>query len=225
VQAVEIGSMFVLGFLGSGHCVGMCGPLVLAIPSPEGRVVPHLAYHAGRVTTYTVVGAVLGALGSSLGQLPDGAAQQTLAPLRPVQLAMTLLAAAFMCCFGLMRLGVVPEPRWMSSSTPAKIPGFRQALKSAAGGRGLLSVAVLGLMMGLLPCGLSYAAFARALPSGSALQGALYVLAFGVGTAPALLLVGTVASGLARRYRRISDVASAVLLIAMAGWLAYKALR
>jgi sulfite exporter TauE/SafE len=78
---------------------------------------------------------------------------------------------------------------------------------------------LLGLLLGLLPCGLSYAAFARALAAGGPAQGALLVLAFSLGTLPGLLLVGTGASRFARRHAKLFDVLSGVLLVAMAAKL------
>ena len=74
----------------------------------------------------------------------------------------------------------------------------------------------LGLVLGLLPCGLSFAAFAAALPSGGATEGALAVFAFGLGTLPGLLLLGTAASRLARRHSRVIELLAGLLLIGMA---------
>jgi len=215
--------MFVLGLLGSGHCVGMCGPLVLAIPAPGGRLLPHFAYHAGRITTYGAVGAGLGALGSRLSQLPGGSGTAALERVHQIQAAVTFFAAVLLVAFGLMRLGALREPKWLREVSPGKIPGWSAAVRSAVRGRQLLHTLWLGLLMGLLPCGLSYAAFARALPAGSGPAGALLVVAFGVGTAPALIILGTAASGLARRTRRVSDLLSALLLIGMGTSLALKA--
>lgn len=82
---------------------------------------------------------------------------------------------------------------------------------------------LLGMMMGLLPCGLSFAAFTRALPSGSPINGAAMVFAFALGTVPGLLLLGTGASGLARRYQAHSDILAGLLMIFMAAELAVKA--
>jgi hypothetical protein len=82
---------------------------------------------------------------------------------------------------------------------------------------------LIGMMMGLLPCGLSFAAFTRALPTGSPLKGAVMVFAFALGTVPGLLLIGTGASGFARRYQSQSDIFAGLLMIYMAAELAVKA--
>ena len=78
----------------------------------------------------------------------------------------------------------------------------------------------MGLILGWLPCGLSYAAFARALAARSISSGALLTLAFGVGTLPGLLVIGTGAGALWRRYRVHMEMAAGLLMIAMAAGLA-----
>jgi len=69
MEKVDLLGMFMLGLLGTGHCVGMCGPLVFAFPGRSGRFMSHVWYHLGRVTTYVAVGAVLGGVGALLGAL------------------------------------------------------------------------------------------------------------------------------------------------------------
>ena len=63
---VDVASMFLLGLLGSGHCLGMCGPLILAFPATTGRFSSHLFYHLGRVAAYVLIGAVMGSIGGAL---------------------------------------------------------------------------------------------------------------------------------------------------------------
>jgi hypothetical protein len=94
---------------------------------------------------------------------------------------------------------------------------------SGPGGQGVFFF--LGLLLGFLPCGLSYGAFAQALGTGSVVAGAALVLAFAVGTVPGLLLLGTGVSAIVRRYRRTSDVIAGVLMLYMAVMLARKALK
>ncbi len=214
----DLYALFLLGILGTGHCVGMCGPLVFAFPARSGRMSAHLFYHLGRIGTYTAVGGTMGALGLGLSQLAGRSGLDPLAWIARLQVGFSLLAAAFLLVFGLSRLEIIREPAWMSLAAPEEIPGFGRILHSAGGGRsGML---VLGMVLGFLPCGLSFAAFARALPAGGFLPGALMTLAFGLGTLPGLLLLGTGASGLARRYRRHSDILSGMVMIAMAASLA-----
>jgi sulfite exporter TauE/SafE len=61
--------LFLLGLLGTGHCIGMCGPLVVAFPGRTGRYTPHFFYHLGRIVTYSGIGAVMGGIGSGLAMV------------------------------------------------------------------------------------------------------------------------------------------------------------
>ena len=218
-------SMFLLGLVGTGHCIGMCGPLVLAIPAREGRLVPHLLYHLGRLSTYAGIGALVGGAGAALSRVAASAGGDPLRLVARVQVGFSLLAGAFLLAFGLMRLGILREPAWMAAAVPTRIPGFGRVRRDVMARGGGLPVFVFGLMMGLLPCGLSYAAFALALTSGGGASGAVLLLCFGFGTVPGLLVVGTGASGLLRRYRGYSDLLSGVLLIGMSVSIGVDALQ
>ena len=216
--------MFMLGILGTGHCIGMCGPLVIAFPARSGRFASHLYYHLGRIFTYVVIGSVMGGIGAGLaeiaaatgGNYPDWVAR--------IQMGVSFLAALFLLVFGLARLGIIGEPGWMAMASPEKIPGYRKLLKSAFSKKRQAEMLLLGMMMGFLPCGLSFAAFSRALPSGGPIHGAAMVFAFALGTVPGLLLLGTGASGFARRYQSHSNILAGLLMIYMAAELAVKAL-
>jgi sulfite exporter TauE/SafE len=210
---LDLYSMFMLGLLGTGHCVGMCGPLVLAFPARTGKFSSHLFYHLGRISTYAFIGCGIGAIGVGIKTVATGLEQ--IDWIARIQVGFSLLAAGFLFFFGMARLNIVAEPTWMSSATPLRIPGWSKVLGSAGHKRGQSGMMLTGMMLGLLPCGLSYAAFARALPSGGAVDGGLMLLAFGLGTVPGLLLIGTGASRLARRYQRHFDILSALLMIGM----------
>jgi sulfite exporter TauE/SafE len=218
----DLGSVFALGLLGSAHCVGMCGPLVLALPGRTGRTSAHLAYHLGRVTTYTIVGGLAGSAGAGMTSLgPQGAA---LRELPGVQVALSLVAAALLLAFGLGRLGIVRPLEELLALTPLRWPGVGALMQRAYRERQTAALVAAGLLLGLLPCGLSYAAFARALPAGGPVEGALLTAVFGLGTLPALLLVGMGASGWVRRHQRPAEILSALLMIGMAVSLALDAM-
>jgi hypothetical protein len=223
VQNLDLAGMFMLGLLGSGHCIGMCGPLVFALPGKSGRFMSHVWYHLGRVVTYAALGGVLGGAGGFLAQLSG---VETRTGLPGILAALRLLAAAFLFAFGLNRLGWLPEPRWLSQVNPAKIPGFGRVLGRASGDRnGQAAFFGLGVLLGFLPCGLSYGAFAQALGAGSAATGLLLALAFALGTAPGLLMLGTGVAAFVQRYRRASDLVAGGLMLFMALRLAGGALR
>lgn len=152
---------FLAGLVGSPHCLGMCGPFVLACGrSPAGAS----AYHAGRLTTY----ATLGALAGTFGDVLPGPSW--------IPAAISLLVVAW---FAAALAGLVPEPR-------LSIPGNARAMRWAMGRKGVASRYVLGAANGLLPCGLVYAALGIPLASGNAAVGAFAMVLFGLGTVPAL---------------------------------------
>jgi sulfite exporter TauE/SafE len=224
MDSTSLYSMFILGILGTGHCLGMCGPLVVAFPMRAGGFLSHVYYHAGRIVTYVVVGTAMGGLGAGVTRLVAAGGGDPLQAVARIQVGLSLVAALFLFCFGLNRLGYLPEPAWMSLSVPSKIPGYRLLLGLSSTGRGRAGLMLLGMMLGLLPCGLSFAAFARALASADPWSGAALVLFFGLGTLPGLLVLGTTAAGIIRRYRVQSEILAGLLMIAMAARLAVVAI-
>lgn len=222
MEHVDLAGMFMLGLLGTGHCVGMCGPLIFALPGRTGRFMPHVGYHLGRVTTYAAVGAILGGVGPVLAGLTG---MNTHTDATTLHAVLRLMAAALLAALGLVRLGWVKEPRWFDRLSPERIPGFKRAMDGAMSSGELAVFFAQGLLLGLLPCGLSYGAFARALGTADAADGTLLVLAFALGTAPGLLLLGTGIAAVVRRYRRQSDIIAGVLMLIMAAKLTARALN
>jgi sulfite exporter TauE/SafE len=214
-NAADALSLGMLGLLGTGHCLGMCGPLVVALPGRFQCWNAHVLYHLGRLTTYTLVGVVLGGIGSGLAPYA-AAAENPMAWLAHLQAALLVFAAIFLVVFGLMRMGIMREPDWLAATGPAAIPAFGRAVRSAMHHNKIPSLFFAGLMLGMLPCGLSYAAFARSLAAGSWLDGGLLTLCFGIGTLPGMLLLGTGASAFFRRYRVQTELAAGLLMITMA---------
>ncbi len=208
-------SMLLLGLLGTGHCLGMCGPLVLALPFSTRGFLVHLVYHAGRVVTYVVVGAVVAGIGAGL-RYATADTEDPMAVLARVQVVISMISVLLLLFFGLTRLGIVKEPSILALASPGRVPGF-EGLKQRAAEKGRVApVFALGLLLGLLPCGLSYAAFARVLAAPTPFEGAALVAAFGLGTIPGLLVLGTGGAALARKHRRLADILAGLVLIGMA---------
>ncbi len=187
---------FGTGFLGGfGHCIGMCGPLVGALGlSAAGTTAlavlrPQLAYHAGRVTTYALIGGAMGLTGSFVNVAGRLAGVQDVA---------AVIAGGLMVAMGIGAAGASSLARAVEGRVAARVLGAVRGL-SDGGGRSY----PLGLVLGFLPCGLSYSAFAGAAATGGPVSGLLFALAFGVGTLPALLLAGLAASLLSTRARGI----------------------
>ncbi len=214
--STDLISIFMMGLLGTAHCLGMCGPIIFAFPGRIGRFRAHLWYHAGRLGTYTLCGAIMGGIGSGLLQIP---AQVTPSPLKwmlGMQMALSTVAAGIMLCLGLMRIGLLREPAWLAWASPQKLPGLDRFLKhlmATPSGPGMM---LLGGLLGFIPCGLSYAAFAAALPSGGIWQGGRLLLVFSLGTLPGLLLLGSGLTGLLRKYRIQMDLLTGLVMIAVA---------
>ncbi len=191
-------AIFLIGLLGGTHCVSMCGGIVGAltvqIQTPTGvrRQWPiHVAYNFGRVTTYTVLGGLLGALGS-VGMLYDG--------VLPVQLTLYVLANLMLVALGLYLTGftrlLAPVERLGQRLWRRIQPATRRFLPA----RSVKQALPLGMLWGFLPCGLVYSVLTAALVTGSATRGAGLMLAFGLGTLPNLLLAGM----LFKRFRDIT---------------------
>jgi hypothetical protein len=221
-ESYDIAGMFLVGLLGSGHCLGMCGPIALALAPASGaqrgwlRVRRALMYNTGRVVTYTLVGAAAGGLGGGLTRL---------VPLMKLQPWFALVAALLLGAFGLASLGLLRLPASVTSPDISRLPFYARALRRVATSAGAAPTLGLGLMLGLLPCGLSMAAFTRALGAHGALHGAGLVAAFGLGTFPAMFAVGVVGDRLSARYRRAGQLIAGLILVVMAVRQAIVSLR
>ncbi|MDH4137295.1 MAG: sulfite exporter TauE/SafE family protein [Anaerolineae bacterium] len=201
------GALLLSGLLGSlGHCLGICGPLVLMVGlqlrARELAALPHhILYHSARIAIYALLGAGVGALGSLLGL---GGRLSHFAGVISLMLG---LAVVF---FGLGYLGWLPLGRLDASAD-----WLSQAMSRALRG-GSLGVVLLGALNGLLPCGLVYSALLLAATVGGPLPGALGMALFGVGTVAPLLVVGVGAAAVSARFRQaLTRVAGA--LIALVG--------
>jgi sulfite exporter TauE/SafE len=184
------------GLLGGfGHCAGMCGPLAASlgvVSGPQGArraLAGQALYNAGRVTTYATLGGLMGLTGSFVN---------TAGRLAGLQNAVSVAAGALMVLMGLGAAGVAPWARRVEERVAGRL--FR-AVRSVLEGGGLGRHYTLGLMLGFLPCGLSYSVFMGSAATGGLPQGLLFALAFALGTVPALLLVGGTAAALSPRLR------------------------
>ena len=218
MSEIDLISAFVVGLLGGVHCVGMCGGIVgaLSLGLPSQRQLPILlGYNLGRISSYTLAGALMGALGFYFsGLLPVQTAQRVLLG----------LAGVFMVLLGLYLGG------WWNLLSRIERMGGVLWRRIEPLGRGLLPVrspgqaVALGLLWGWLPCGLVYSALVWTVASGGPVQGGLLMLAFGLGTLPNLLLMGVAAVQLQRWVRkRATRAIAGGLIIALGLWQLYTA--
>lgn len=184
---------FFLGLAGSlSHCVGMCGAVLLLVGGRAPTARRLLLAQLGRLASYATLGGLAGALGSGADALLPHAGHQAAAPapgLRLAQGGLALLVAATALYMALALLGRAPSPELaLARLTQAWGRTMRrlgpQLRASALGGL------AAGLLWGLLPCGLVLTALLLAAAAGSPARGGLAMLAFGLGTLPALLGVG-----------------------------------
>ncbi len=104
----------------------------------------------------------------------------------------------------------------MRGMLPSRIPGFKSIYQGVMIDRSPAASYLFGVLLGFLPCGLSYGAFGVALATGNPVRGGLSTFVFGMGTLPGLLLLGTAASGIVRNHRRLFDLLAGMIMILMA---------
>ncbi|MCU7891802.1 MAG: sulfite exporter TauE/SafE family protein [Candidatus Thiodiazotropha sp. (ex Ustalcina ferruginea)] len=202
---------FVVGLLGGGHCVGMCGGIVGALtfglPEPVRKrlsnTLPYqLGYNLGRVTSYVVAGGIMGGLGLLLAQV---------VPIYIAQQILLAIAGLFMIMLGLYLggwwTGLARIERLGNSLWTMIEPFARKLLPVKTPGQAW----VLGLVWGWIPCGLVYSMLVWTVSAGSIMKGAGLMFAFGLGTLPNLFAMGIVAGSLARwlkdiRVRRVAGI-------------------
>lgn len=167
---------FILGLVGSVHCAGMCGPLALALPgiaTSAGKfALGRIAYNVGRIVTYCVLGLVFGLVGKTL--LLAGVQRWV-----SISLGITLIVGLF-------------ASRKLALWKPVTllVNRLKSSMSALLRQRSVVSVGALGLLNGLLPCGLVYVAAAGATATGNILSGTVYMAAFGAGTLPMMLAIG-----------------------------------
>lgn len=172
-------SGLLLGIFSSFHCVGMCGAIAFSLPiqtqSPSSKIISFGLYHLGRMTMYTLLGIFFGAVGRHVF---IGGLQQWLS------IVLGVMVVLFVFAF------------YKKSVLVAKIPllsnlyiWVQRLLINTLHRKSSFAMFVVGLLNALLPCGMVYLAIAGALTSSNMFAAGLFMLAFGVGTVPLMLLV------------------------------------
>ncbi len=187
METMTASAALLAGFMASGHCLGMCGPMtaLAAAPGHKATGLRALVYNGGRLLSYAFVGAVFGYLGFALGDA-TGIARWSL--ILRVALGVVMLMIGLQL---LRRRGGASAFERAGARVWSRLAPLTRHLNPADSTRDLFA---MGLLWGWLPCGMVYSMLAVAAVSGSALSGAVIMLAFGLGTLPALLglsLAGT----------------------------------
>jgi uncharacterized protein len=168
-----IWTAFLLGFLGSFHCVGMCGPIALAVGGRGNQkfLGNKILYNLGRTLTYTALGLIIGSVGFSLS-------------LAGIQQGISIAMGLFVV---FLSLSYKKADRFLSIPKLAVLVSWiKSKLSSFLNSGGSLAFFSTGLVNGLLPCGMVYMALVVALGMQSPILGAFYMLFFGLGTVPLL---------------------------------------
>ena len=211
-------AVFLIGLLGGVHCAGMCGGIVSALslqtpgatPRPGPAWSIHLAYNLGRISSYSIAGALIGAVGS-LGLL--------LNDWLPVQITLYVAANLMMVALGLYLTGLTRALAFTERAGQWLWQRVQPVTRRFLPVRGVAQAFPLGMLWGWLPCGMVYSVLTMTLLSGSAAGGAAIMLAFGLGTLPNLMLAGL----LLVRFRSITQgralrLGSGLIVLAFGLW-------
>ena len=186
LETIDLISIITIAFLGSfGHCVGMCGGIVIAYSTTKVDVgwsrtkqgVSHLLYSFGRITTYVILGVMFGYLGgvATFSNEANG--------------GLLILAGVVMILTGLSLMGKI-KFLTVVEHTISTSAWYRHSFKALLGNQTLLSFYLLGMLNGLLPCGFVYFFAITAASTASPLWGGVVMLVFGLATIPALFSLG-----------------------------------
>lgn len=212
MNAPLLASALVASLVGSLHCAGMCGPIaMLASPARTLRASLSrlLAYNGSRIAGYAILGALAGALGAALDL---GGAFFGLQRVALIVSGVALVLSGLVLLLGALGLRV---PVRVASSGLGRT--YRSLHQRIARLGPITRAAGLGAASALLPCGWLYAFVVAAAGTGSALHGALLMIAFGLGSVPTLAIVALSAHGVRRPWPRSAPIVAAVLLIVVGG--------
>ena len=206
---------FTIGLFGSLHCIGMCGPIALAMPLHQRNqwhlVSNSLLYNFGRAITY-------GALGLMIGIIGEGIVIAGLQKWLSITTGIGILLVVFFSINLEKKVIVLPYLNrlyfWLKSN-------LGQLLKK----RSKVSIFFTGLLNGLLPCGLVYLALASAISIGDLWSSALFMFAFGLGTMPLMLLFIYFGKKAHHKYRTIFQKMYPVFMTLLAFWFIYRGIH
>jgi len=215
MHSIELLAVFTTAIMiGFGHCIGMCGGIVIAYSTTKideqfswfRQTLSHLAYSAGRITTYAMFGIFFGLLGKSLSfsLFTKG--------ILFIGTGLLMILAGYLILGG----GKLFNSAHFSIS---KYSWFQTLFKKLLGSKNIGSFYLLGLLNGLIPCGPVYAFAILAASTASPLMGAIVMIIFGIGTTPALLFLGSFAKLLQNsRFRTTITKIGALLVILYGVW-------
>jgi len=200
---MEIWTALTIGALGSFHCVGMCGPIALALPLDRTnhftKTAGALAYNLGRALTYAAFGAIFGLLGRGFTLI---ATQQWVSIGAGVLIVLSVALPA------------AASHKLLPSKLLAKpITRLKARLGSQLRDKSYKSLLFIGVLNGFLPCGMVYLAIAGAIAMGTPAGGALFMALFGLGTLPVMLLIALLGNMLSLKVRSLINKSVPVIML------------
>jgi sulfite exporter TauE/SafE len=200
---IELPLIFVAGILGTAHCLGMCGPMALAIGGAAkgwpSAIAKQIVYTAGRLFSYGFLGSVAGFCGARLVRFSPS--------LVNVPATLAVIAGVFLIYQGLRATGIFRRRGVSAAAGPCLAGGFIGQFLRHPNHSGVF---LAGVLTGFLPCGLLYGMLSLAMSTHSVLLGGTMMIIFGLGTAPAMMLAGV--SG------RLIGLATRQWIYAAAAW-------
>lgn len=196
-------SALALGLMGSFHCAGMCGPIAIALPL-HGNTVPQkifggTLYNLGRTITYGIMGALFGLLGQGMEML--GFQQKISVLMGTLMIVSVLFPVLFKNQYSL------------DKSMFSFVGKLKKSIGNLISIRSFSSLFFIGMLNGLLPCGLVYMAIAGAIGTGNSGQGTLYMILFGLGTIPMLLTISIAGNIMSQAIRKKINKLIPVLVV------------
>jgi sulfite exporter TauE/SafE len=203
---------------GLGHCIGMCGGIVLAYSAQTAKkqisyfkeVAYHLSYNMGRVSSYTVLGALFGLLGQTIAFTPM------------LKGIFFIVVSLFMILTGLsliINLKIIPSLSW----SIADYAWYKKSFARLIGNQSISSLYLLGVLNGLIPCGLVYSFALISASTASAFWGAIVMFIFGIATIPSLFFLASLTKFLQKTaWRKIMMILASLLVLGYGIFTLYK---
>jgi sulfite exporter TauE/SafE/copper chaperone CopZ len=205
-QSMNYGILFVVGLLTSLHCIAMCGGINMSVSinhqlknkdkSKKNTIIPGMLYNLGRVTSYTIIGGIVGLIGSVISFSPDA------------KNLVSVVVGLFMIGLGINMTGIIKNKKLFNFPIPKFITSFLIKQK-----RRVSSPYTIGLINGFMPCGPLQSMQVYALGTGSFFYGAISMFFFALGTVPLMIIVSLMSSFLSAKMSVTLKKISAVFII------------
>lgn len=204
-------SAFIVGFLGSFHCAGMCGPIALALQvSKEGSsaVIGRLIYNAGRILTYSLLGLIVGIIGHRIAM---AGFQKSLS----IASGVLIIVIAAVSIFS-------PRIIYLNVAATKYTQKIKSIFRNLFGKKSKTTLFLIGSVNALLPCGFVYLALAAAIATGNYIHSMLYMMLFGLGTLPMMFGISYAGNFFGLRFRRVFSKINPYVAIVLAAFLIYR---